>query len=205
MKFFKYKEFLFLIIFSAFFLYTSSLKLQNQSQSLATSNDIDDDDDLVSSENKPIQNQKINKEEKKDNENKNEINLLEKKNLRKEMNENKPGFSFKSKEMQEDDDDDFNMNTKKPKYTPYNKVSNKDYSSSGFRDKMNSFKENMAMNLQSQKTYKSSPIEGYLEKFKKRRYVKPGQDLFLGFLKYMSSTAENIMQKKVNDKRRQLY
>jgi len=70
--------------------------------------------------------------------------------------------------------------------------------------KKTKFLENMINKLQGAKHYRSSQTEGYIQKFSKKKYVQPGQDLFLGFLKYMSSTAFDIQQKIITDQNNQL-
>ena len=63
------------------------------------------------------------------------------------------------------------------------------------KEKEEIFKANVMGNLQSTKTYFSSGPEGFIEKFQKTKYVKSGQDTFLGFLKYMSNTAKSVAKK----------
>jgi hypothetical protein len=87
------------------------------------------------------------------------------------------------------------------KFQPYSKIPQQIVLSKEYQDKLGQFKENVKHFLQSKKTFTVGPTEGTIEKFNKRKYVEPGEDLFLGFLKYMSNTAEQVQQKIEKDKR----
>lgn len=224
---------IFLITFSLLIL-TSLLQNMNCTKLSSQDIDLDDDDLFNSLATGGIKKQKKEEMSITDENNNNnneekasddlEINLLELKsknknnntsNLRKASSNmttntntststaNKTNSSNNTANQDASGDDE--MNSKKPKFIPYNQVNNNLFKSSNYKEKMDSFKQNIMSSLQTTKTFKASPIEGYMTKFQKRKFVKPGQDLFLGFLKYMSNTADNIMQKKINDKRRQLY
>lgn len=113
----------------------------------------------------------------------NEIDLQESKS----DNEVKKVNNFKSFRFKEKNDDENNDNSKK--------------SIAAAKDKLKKFVDNVQSKMISQRTYQSSPPEGIIDQFNKEKFVKPGNDLFLGFLKYISSSATKVQQRYAKEKK----
>lgn len=127
---------------------------------------------------------------------KNKTNLTSKlKNKLKNRNKSKQNAKDQAAGNEEIDEP-----SKPEKFQPYTKTPPSLVNSQPYQKKLEEFKQNVQNYLQANKTFRTGSQEGYIEKFHKIKYVQPGQDIFLGFLKYMSNTAQNIQQKVMKDK-----
>ena len=95
--------------------------------------------------------------------------------------------NFKSFRFKEKNDDENNQDEKK--------------TAAAKKDKLEKFITNAQSKMISQRTYQSSPPEGIIDQFNKGKFVKPGDDLFLGFLKYISSSATKVQQRYAKEKK----
>lgn len=171
-----------------------------------TSQDIDEDDDLVpttsgfgsslpstKSIKKHVMKNKLPTNA--DNENTDDMSFLQ--TSMKSKKANLRSFSKNSN----NNIDELDEEDKGKKFIPYNSMPAQQANSKTYLDKKKQFQENLMTYLQSGRKVNVGAPEGFISKFERRKFVEPGQDIFLGFMKYLSNTAETIHEKKANDKR----
>lgn len=198
--------------FSALILGCLLISLQYDYYNAMESKDLDEADDVIIEGNNYNKSADKNNISLNNNANTNQANLDSEINFLQTKLKLKSNLKMKNKLKNKNKSNDQLMNqaaasqeideeSPQAKFQPYSKIPQQIVSSKEYQDKLGQFRENVKTYLQSKKTFTVGSTEGSIEKFNKRKYVEPGEDLFLGFLKYMSNTAEQVQQKIEKDKR----